>query len=186
MEEWLTRAMATVVSSEETRAFVDEMSLECGFVVVRPTDFEHRMSHEGSIAGVRRIAVLQGLLEAFAPKGIRREGTLLVAVTDTGEQALHLALTLSQFKEAHPVSIAVGFGRVLMGPHMELFGQSIDQARRLVAWARPHELLIPKALLNDLTLPQGVGVFAAPELLEEELHFPCSILRDFRMAVPIS
>jgi class 3 adenylate cyclase len=185
VEEWLNKAMAAAASPEQTQRYEEAHSMECGFVVVRPADFDHRLKHDGVVAGVRRIALLQGLLEAFAPKGIRREAETLVAVLVSGEQALHLGLTLAQFKEAYPVSVAVGAGKVIVGPDMELHGFAIQQVRHLVTMARPHELLIPKSVLDTLTLPQGVGVFAAPEVLEETLHFESAILRDFRGATPV-
>ena len=61
----------------------------------------------------------------------------------------------------------------------------MQQVRKLVVWARPHEILIPRKALQGLTLPQGIGVFSAPEELEKRLGFSCAILRDFRSAMPI-
>ena len=186
MDEWLAKAMATAASKDSVQAFKDAHEEECGFLLARATDYAHLLQHGDVVGAVRRIANIQGLVEAFAPLGVRREADTIVALTESAEQSLHLGLTLSQFREAHPVSIAVSGGKVLVGPQYELHGLRVQQARQLVQWARPHEMLVPRKILDGFNLPQGVGVFAAPEVLEDDLGFSCAILRDFRTATPIN
>ena len=185
MEEWLTKTLASQFSDAARQDLVDTYYVSGGFIAVRPTDFDRCMARDDVFAGLRRLAVLQGLIEAFQPLGIRREAEILMVRCATGEQAIHLALSLLQFKEAHPLGIAVSAGRVFQSPSMELFGEPVQRARHLVTLARPHEVLVPKEVLRELSLPQGIGVFAAPEILEDHLSFECSILRDFRSAMPM-
>jgi hypothetical protein len=177
--------MTTASSEDATRAFVEAHTLTGGFVLARPVDFRHRLQHGAVLQGLGRLAVVQGLLEAFAPLGVRREADVVVALTATVEQAVHLGLTLSQFKTAQPVGVAVGGGEVLRGPGTELHGLPVERVRQLVAWARPHELLMPMSVLEGITLPKGVGRYAAPDVLASEVGFSVTILRDFRDATPI-
>lgn len=186
MDKWLAKAMATAASKEATQAFLVDHEKSYGFLFARPTNYETLLQNGDAVGAVRRIAIVQGLIEAFSPISIRREAETIVATTNTAEQALHLGLTLSQFREAHPVSIAVSGGTVLEGSSGDVHGLCVQQARKLVHWARPHELLVPRKVLDGFGLPQGVGIFAAPEVLEEDLGFSCAILRDFRTATPVN
>ena len=122
MEEWLTKTLASQFSDAARQDLVDTYCVSGGFIAVRPTDFDRCMARDDVFAGLRRLAVLGGLIEAFQPLGIRREAETLIVRCATGEQAIHLALSLLQFKEAHPLGIAVSAGRVFQSPGMELFG----------------------------------------------------------------
>ena len=186
MEEWLSKALASGFSDTTQQALRDAYFVSGGFVFARPTDFDHLIGQDDVFGALRRLGILQGLIEAFQPLGLRRESEGLFVYVENGEQALHLALSLSQFKEAQPLSIAVSAGEVFKSPKMELFGEAIQRMRHLVTFARPHELLVPRDLLEQFSLPQGIGVFSAPEVLEEHLSFECAILRDFRSAVPMN
>lgn len=186
MEEWLSKALTSGFSDAAEQSLRETYFVSGGFLLARPTDFDHLIGHDDVFGALRRLGVLQGLIEAFNPLGLRRESEGLIVHLENGEQALHLALSLSQFKQTQPLSLAVSAGRVFKSPTMELFGEPIQRARHLVTFARPHELLVPKDLLEQFSLPQGIGVFSAPEVLEEHLHFECVILRDFRAAVPMN
>ena len=122
MDEWLIQAMGSVADPVTKDAFTQKYMADCGFVIARPTDFDRRLREGGVVDALCRVGVVQGLLEAFGPRGVQREADAVVVVTHTREQALHLGLTLIQFKEANPVSVAVGAGEVLVGPNAELHG----------------------------------------------------------------
>ena len=186
MDPWLSAALATVSSEESTQHFLEASISSCGFVVARPSDFEHELTHSCGLMALRRLGTVQGLLESMGPEEVRREAECVVAVLPNAGAALAVALGLAGYQEAQPVAIACGSGNVLRGPGGELHGATIQAVRRLCGWARPHELLIPRPVLERTRVPEGVGVYDGPEVLEKELGFSVAILRDFRVAVPLN
>lgn len=123
-------------------------------------------------AGPAEAAALAALA---ASVGGRVESRRVVVVVAGPDEAVELAL---RALSAHPgAAAAVGEGEVSWAAGSPV-GAAAERTSQLADLARVGEVLLPAALV--VTVPDGVGAFAAPAALGALVGYPVRTLRDHR------
>lgn len=108
----------------------------------------------------------------------RFDGHLGLALLDSVEAAVEVGLVLLARPEARGVSVAIGHGLVAQRGDAVL-GAEVVRARR-AATLGVGELELTEAARAALRVPEGIGLFRAPEAREALLAQPMYVIRDYR------
>ncbi len=149
-------------------------------VVARCRDFEHTASHLGAEAAVAQLADLRLDLLAAA----ETNGGLQLAADPmcanfrfaNPDEAVDLAL----YAASNGLVVGVDCGELHVDEGLDAWGLAVARAIELAATGQPGEVACSNELLQQLKLPDGIGVFRAPEAREALVGHATHMLRDYR------
>jgi len=178
---WLNDAAQAAASREQAQAFVQQYGGTRYLVQARLSDFSHGWHADGPVATLARLDQLHEFVCSLAPGAeawiLLREGVL--GCFEDLPTAFEVACLLSRLRDL-PVSMALTGGFVMKGPQGAWFGGPVSQAMLGCGFARPAEVVVPSELIAQISVPRGVGVLSAPEVLEQEMNQSLKLIRDYR------
>lgn len=137
---------------------------------LRLPGLEHRLAHDGCDAA--------GAVEVLASAtGGRLRGHQVWLSDATLSDALAWC---GREIEGLGVAAAVGHGEVRRAADGTALGLEALRVGRALELARQGECLLTPAALQALELPDGVGVFRAPDAVADALGHPVHVARDYR------
>ncbi len=145
-------------------------------VLVRFGGLEHRVAHHGLDEAINALARAREQLLGRVPMFslLCSDAMSVLACYDTPLAALSLALA------APPTTTRVLALGELVGTPPWALGPPVAQVTRAAVLADPGELLATDAFVAALDLPEGIGIFRAPEHRELLMGCPIHVLRDYR------